>query len=589
MPGRLSIGRQGLRAALVVIAGASALLSLAQPRWGFEWSEVRSSGADIVIAVDVSKSMDAQDVSPSRLGVVKRKIQDLLKLMRGDRVGLVVFAGTAFVQCPLTIDYDAVMLFLDLLDSELIPVGGSALAEAVDISVRSLSEGGLSSSRGKAIILMSDGEDMGGELEAAIDLAVEKGVKVFALGIGTPSGGPIPLREGGFKKDQSGNMVLTRLQTAPLQQLAEKTGGAFALATPGDEDLMAVYATPLRGQGGGGTASEDRQKIWHERFQWLLFPALLLLLVEAVIAPLARRRTRNTAAKAAVVLILLSGAWSGGWDRDLTAQAQTPRAAEDRPDIAEYNLGVEQYRSGDFETAAKHFGAAAQSTDESIRGKALFNLGNTRARLGQYRDAAAAYDEVLSIDPENQKARENRDYVRQLKEPEKPPKSNDSQDSKQNDQSDQASSSPSPGPENQPHASPNAGSNNAGSPKPEPSAAQSPRPGASPEDNQGDSPQSQPSTGAASPVAPPEQKMATDGSPSPAASGTAAPELVEGPSSSPAADGGESGAAAMPGQISKQQAEQLLRGIDDKISRFMYRPEGAKPPEKPRNQPSKDW
>jgi Ca-activated chloride channel family protein len=278
LPG-FSRKKQVAKAALLIAVIGCALLALARPRWGFQWQEVKRKGIDIIVAVDLSQSMMATDVDPSRLERAKREITDLLRMLRGDRIGLVAFAGSSFIQCPLTLDYNAFGIFLDALSPDLIPVPGTAIAQAIETSLSAFDPKQRTS---KAIILITDGEDHVGNPIAAAKKAKEEGVRIFTIGIGSSEGAPIPLPgpEGGFKKDRQGNLILTRLDEATLEKIALTTGGAYVHSVTGDMDLQSIYLKGIRKGMKQTELATSRQKKWRERFQWPLFLAVLFLTIE---------------------------------------------------------------------------------------------------------------------------------------------------------------------------------------------------------------------------------------------------------------------------------------------------------------------
>jgi Ca-activated chloride channel family protein len=295
---RLSSGvsrpRQLLKAALILIALAACLLALAQPRWGFTWQEVKRQGVDIVVALDVSDSMLVEDAggggSLSRLERAKREIVDLLRLMEGDRIALIAFAGTAFVECPLTLDYGAAEIFLDAFDTDLIPVKGTDLGAALRTAVSAF-DGGSQPSR--AVILITDGEDHGGQALAAAQAAKQAGVRVFTIGIGRDQGSPIPDGAGGLRRDREGNLILSRLDEPTLQRIALDTGGRYVRSVTGDLDLEQIYSQGIKATLEDRELGSSRQRRWEERFQWLLAIALLALMLEPLISE--RARSRRTA------------------------------------------------------------------------------------------------------------------------------------------------------------------------------------------------------------------------------------------------------------------------------------------------------
>jgi Ca-activated chloride channel family protein len=281
---RTSRPRQVARAALVLLGLTAALASLAELRWGYTWEEVQRRGVDVVVALDVSDSMLVEDVEAdgglSRLARAQREIVDLLQLMEGDRIGLVAFAGTAFVECPLTLDYGAARIFLDSFDTDLIPVKGTDLAAAIDTSLEAF-EG--SSHASKAIILITDGEDLGGEGLEAAERAKEAGVRIFAIGIGDDQGSPIPAPGGGFRRDRGGEIVMSRLDERTLQKIALETGGRYVRSVSGDLDLEKIYSQGIKAALADQELGERRQRRWEERFQWLLALALLALMAEPLV------------------------------------------------------------------------------------------------------------------------------------------------------------------------------------------------------------------------------------------------------------------------------------------------------------------
>ena len=191
-----------LRTIFLVSTFVFLMLALTRPQWGYQWEDINQEGVDIIVALDVSRSMLAEDIKPNRLERAKRKISDLLDMLRGDRVGLVAFAGTSFVQCPLTLDYSAARIFLNAIDTDLIPVQGTALGDALRKSVKAFRT---EDNKSKAIILITDGEDQTGQALQAAKEAREVGVKVFTIGIGKEIGAPLP------NPDKTGGLSLIHI------------------------------------------------------------------------------------------------------------------------------------------------------------------------------------------------------------------------------------------------------------------------------------------------------------------------------------------------------------------------------------------
>lgn len=299
MIGRLTAGvsrrHQGFKALLGLIGLGAAVLALAEPQWGFTWEEVERRGVDLVVALDVSDSMLVEDAGGdglTRLERARREISDLLNLLEGDRIALVAFAGSAFVECPLTLDYGAAALFLDAFDTDLIPTKGTDLAAAIGKSLEAFRG---ASHPSRAILLITDGEDHSGEARAAAEEAQSQGVKVFTIGIGRDEGSPIPGPGGGFRRDRNGEIILSKLDEPTLQEIALTTGGRYVRSVTGDVDLEQIYSQGIKATLEDQELGSRRRQRWHERFQWLLAVALAVWMIE----PLVGERSRATRAKGA--------------------------------------------------------------------------------------------------------------------------------------------------------------------------------------------------------------------------------------------------------------------------------------------------
>lgn len=273
--------RQAFKASLVVLGLGAGLASLAEVQYGFTWEEVQRRGVDVVIALDVSDSMLVRDAASgddlSRLDRAKREIEDLLQIMEGDRVGLVAFAGAAFTECPLTLDYGAAELFLRDLDTDLIPVKGTAIGKALRTSLEALED---SPTDSRAILLITDGEDHSGQALEAAQEAATAGVRVFAIGIGRDEGSPIPAPDGGLRRDRKGELVLSRLDEPTLQKIALDTGGKYVRSVTGDVDLEQIYLEGIKATLTDEDLESSRRQRFEDRFQWLLALALLALCLE---------------------------------------------------------------------------------------------------------------------------------------------------------------------------------------------------------------------------------------------------------------------------------------------------------------------
>jgi Ca-activated chloride channel family protein len=278
---------------LVLLALAVLVLCLARPQLGTHMVMVKREGQDLMIAIDVSASMLAEDMKPNRLTKAKREVLGMIHRLEGDRIGLVAFAGAAFVQCPLTLDYSAANLFLDVIDIDLIPQPGSNLAEAIRKGTEAFVK---KERKHKVMILITDGENFGDGLEDAIQQAKIEGVRIYAIGIGHPDGEPIPVRNSrgemtGYKKDENGEIVLTRLDEVTLKQIAAATDGKYYHATAGEIELERIYDDISAEE---GKEHEGRLLTQYEdRFQYVLPLAILFFAGELLLSERRRREVKR--------------------------------------------------------------------------------------------------------------------------------------------------------------------------------------------------------------------------------------------------------------------------------------------------------
>lgn len=447
----VSLARRRLRFLFLLLGYAAVLTALARPQWGFKMMEAKRKGRDILIAIDTSRSMLADDIKPNRLTRAKLAAKDLLGELKGDRVGVIAFAGTAFLQAPLTTDYTAILEAINELDTEIIPQGGSNLAGAIKAAREAFGKG---ESDNWALVIFSDGEELDADAKKVLD-ELKGQVRVFSVGIGTPEGTLIPVktRTGGteFVKDADGNVVRTRLDESRLSAIAEATDGFYVRLVSGRPEMQKIVRDGL----GKMTEQEidarlSRQPI--ERYQWPLSLALLVLGVAALMGERRRGISAQAAALFVIAFPLVSDARNHGveaferkdypgarseFDRQLSRQP-------DRPEM-QFNVGSAAYKQGDLDTALGAFSRAVTSPDPALRGKAAYNLGNTlfqrgarqqekEARKSEWKNAIQHYDEALKVDPKNADAIYNRDLVLKLLEQQdqQPPK----QDDKKQDKSD---------------------------------------------------------------------------------------------------------------------------------------------------------
>ena len=288
MPG-VSRERQKSKAAMLIVAMLLMIFALTRPKWGFQWEDIKRKGVDIVIVLDVSKSMLAEDIPPNRLERAKRKIHDLLQILEGDRIGLVSFSGLSFIQCPLTLDYSAASVFMECLDTDLIPVPGPDIDKAIRKAMEAFKA---EDKKSKAIIVMSDGENWVGDAVKAAQDAKEAGITIFTMGIGTETGGPIPLKDDSeeVKKNADGEVIVTKLDEDLLKKIAMETGGAYVRSVTNNLDLEEIYLKGIRQRIEQKELKSARLKRWEERFQWFLLAAFVLIILESLYS---ERRRKN--------------------------------------------------------------------------------------------------------------------------------------------------------------------------------------------------------------------------------------------------------------------------------------------------------
>jgi len=278
----VSIARKIWKIALIAAAFLLCIFSLARPQWGFEWQEIKRTGLDMLIAIDVSKSMLAHDVKPNRLERSKLAVKDLVKKLNGDRIGLVAFAGTAFLQCPLTIDYNGFLLALDDMNTDTIPRPGTSISgvirEAIDVFKGP-------EKKFKVLVLITDGEELEGNAISAANEATQFGIRIYTIGVGTAEGDLIPAvdehGERAYLADKYGQAVKTRLNEDLLKRIAVATGGSYVHATQSDFGLILLYDKAISKLEKYELESKMK-KHYEERYQIFLSIAIALLLIESL-------------------------------------------------------------------------------------------------------------------------------------------------------------------------------------------------------------------------------------------------------------------------------------------------------------------
>jgi Ca-activated chloride channel homolog len=425
----------GRRGWLRVAALALGLVALARPQLGERPAELARTGRDVLLVLDLSRSMTVADVAPSRLAAAKAAAWETVSASPGDRVGLIVFGGSAFLQLPLTSDRSALKLFLDAASPDDLGDPATDVGMALATAGKVFEHEG---DRGhRAVLLVSDGETGEGDLEAATRGLRAEAIPVFALGVGTAAGGPIPADSSEapdkFHRDHIGRVALSRLEEGELRQVAKLTGGGYARADRADDRarLRAALANVSSRVLSARTSAEQA-----DRFQWPLALAVLALLLDAV---LGRRRAggqapadaptaaaARTAAAAALLLLIGSGCSRGALDARKgerlyaegdfagSAQALDRALAADTTALRAFNAGNAYYRTKRYEIAATRYRLAAASRTD-LRQQSIFNLGNSLVRAAEdapergqlLLDAIAAYEEALRLEPGDQDAKWN--------------------------------------------------------------------------------------------------------------------------------------------------------------------------------------
>jgi Ca-activated chloride channel family protein len=467
----ISATRQKIRLGCLVLAVVGLILALARPQWGFDWEEMKLRGLDIVVAIDTSKSMLAEDIAPNRLARAKLAALELMQRAKSDRLGLVAFAGSAFLQCPLTIDDAAFRQSVEALNVNIIPLGGTAIAEAIETALTAFKEG----DNYKVLVLFTDGEDHdSGALEAA-EKAAKAGLRIFTIGIGTAEGELLRVKDAqgnsDYIRDEQGNVVKSHLNERLLQQIAGATEGGFYLPLRGAKTIDTLYDQGLAKL----PKSQHQEKLvrrYHERYHWPLAAAIILLLVE-MLFPERKRESKPAAAPTAqpalrtaatVVLLLLLPTVlrsspasalreykAGQYDQALKEYEHLLERKADDPRL-HFNAGAAAYRDQQFEEAAKQFNATLASPDLKLQGLAYYNEGNALYHLGErnpdpkkrtesWEKALTDYQSTVKLNPQDADAKFNYEFVKrkleELKQQQQQSQQNKSDQQKNQDQKQQ--------------------------------------------------------------------------------------------------------------------------------------------------------
>ena len=421
----VSAYRPWVKLGLAVFAFALLVVMLARPQMGTKITHEKRNGIEAVIAIDVSNSMMAQDVVPSRLEKSKLLIENLVDHFTHDRIGLVVFAGDAFVQLPITTDYVSAKMFLQNIDPSLVATQGTDIAKAINLSMRSFSQ---QKDIGKAVIVITDGEDHeGGALEAA-KAANDKGVRVFILGIGNTKGAPIPLQEGGYLTDRNGQTVLTALNETMCKEIAQAGKGTYIHVdntNDAQEKLNDELAKLQRADTQAVIYSE-----YGEQFQAVCIIVIILLIAEILILDIKNPKLRNIhlfgskKPMAMLLLLIVPTLAFAQSDRHfirtgnkLYRNQNYPKAeVEYRKAMSQngsnahavYNLGnALMMQQKDSAAIVQLENAGKMEANKTRKAMAYHNIGTICQRHQLYGDAIKAYEEALRNNPNDNETRYN--------------------------------------------------------------------------------------------------------------------------------------------------------------------------------------
>ena len=289
LSGSKSIAKDRARKIIMVIACIFLVLALAMPQIGARLTMTKRYGVDIMIAIDTSSSMLAQDIKPNRIEKAKLEISSLIDKLKGDRVGILTFAGDSFMQCPLTLDYNAAKMFLSIIEPGMMPKPGTAIGDAIKVAAKGFAK---KERKHKVIVLITDGEDHDTNPVESANEAKKEGVIIYTIGIGTKKGEPIPIidesgKVNGYKKDKSGEVVMTKLDEEMLQKIALITDGKYYHATASEFELDKIY---------GEINKMEKKELssrlftqYEDRFQYFLGVAFILLCIEFMIGDRKKR------------------------------------------------------------------------------------------------------------------------------------------------------------------------------------------------------------------------------------------------------------------------------------------------------------
>ncbi len=440
-----------MKLALLSIALLFLAIGMARPQLGAILKEKEIKGAEIMVVLDVSNSMLAEDYSPNRLERAKLAISKLVDELQGDRIGLIIFAGESFVQLPITSDYVSAKIFLNSITTESVPVQGTALGEAIRTAIRGFTS---ESEHSRAIILITDGENHEDDPVAAARDAVDMGARVFCIGVGSPEGKPIPM-DGDLLKDKDGNIVVTRLDEQTLRDIASAGQGLYVRAGNTEFGLNPVIdeIRTLQDKEFQSVVFEE----FDEQYMYFFAIALVFLLLEFFMSDTRNRRSLfgrsgKTLAVLAAVMVLSPAVLSAQSDRSEVragnrdfkkgmyreAEIDYKRAliADSASVTAKYNLGNALYKAESYNEAELYFkdlGDTLKNLSPSKASDYFHNSGNLALKQKKYQEAVEAFKESLRLEPDNFETKSNLAYAQKmLKDQQKNQQSQNQQQQQQN-------------------------------------------------------------------------------------------------------------------------------------------------------------
>ena len=402
------------------------IIAIANPQIGVKGEKIKGQGLDIILLLDVSNSILAEDIQPNRISRSKYFIAKFLDKLKHDRVGLILFAGSSYSQVPLTIDFTSIKMSLPIIDPTNFPSQGTNIGEAVDMAGKAL---GLTDSKSKAIVIITDGEDHDQEANAAIEAARKNGIKVFAVGVGEERGAPIPLGNGEFKKDEEGNTVMTAFNRGMLENLASIGNGSFYhLGQQGniEEDVIAEL-NKLEGK----DFEEFDYSNFNSYFYWFALVVLFLLFIEFVIPTVdIDQFIRNITSISFLIILSLSLNAQTSEEKQKKASRTLIRKGNSnyqnnnfekaelnyrkalvvhpKSRTANFNLANTLYSQQKFQESIDYYEKCVDKSDDKLsRARTYHNLGNALFKANQVTEAIRAYENALKLNPSDMDTKYN--------------------------------------------------------------------------------------------------------------------------------------------------------------------------------------